>query len=184
MSSEGYWTILMDPPWEEKGGGRIRRGADRHYPLLSTPEIIATVLRCEMFRPAKEAHLYVWTTNNFLPNALLVVQALGFAYKTLITWTKDRFGLGRYFRGQTEHMVFAVRGYLPPKVRNRSTWIHAPRLVHSRKPGKTYEHIEAVSPGPYLELFARSRRPGWDAWGNELKPDLFTLEADPHEKTS
>lgn len=180
-----YHTFLIDPPWQERGAGRIKRGADRHYPLMSTPEIIATILRCEMFRPASAAHLYLWVTNNFLPDGLLVVQALGFSYKTLITWAKDRFGLGHYFRVQTEHMIFATRGpHLPARSKNQSTLILAPRGQHSAKPEKAYQLIQAVSPGPYLELFARSRRPGWDAWGNEIKTDLFTLEAEQDKKTS
>jgi N6-adenosine-specific RNA methylase IME4 len=144
-----YRTILIDPPWQERGGGRIKRGADRHYRLLSTPEIIATILRCELFRPAPSAHLYLWVTNNFLPDGLLVVQALGFHYKTLLTWAKDRFGLGQYFRGQTEHMIFATRGpHLAAKAKNHSTLIYAKRGRHSAKPEAAYELIEAVSPAP------------------------------------
>jgi N6-adenosine-specific RNA methylase IME4 len=171
MLSEGYRTILIDPPWQETGGGRIKRGADRHYRLLSTPEIIATILRCELFRPAPSAHLYLWVTNNFLPDGLLVVQSLGFRYKTLLTWAKDRFGLGQYFRGQTEHLIFATNGpYLPAKTRNQTTLISARRGRHSTKPEAAYELIEAVSPAPYLELFARTPRPGWDCWGEEVQP--------------
>jgi N6-adenosine-specific RNA methylase IME4 len=168
-SCEEYRTILVDPPWMETGGGRIKRGADRHYPVLSTPEIIAAILRCELFRPAPSAHLYLWVTNNFLPEGLLVVQALRFCYKTLLTWAKDRFGLGRYFRGQTEHLIFATRGrHLPAKVRNQSTLIYARRGRHSAKPEESYTLIESASPGPYLELFARTKRPGWDCWGEEI----------------
>ncbi len=169
-NNEPFRTILIDPPWQESGGGRIKRGADRHYPLLSTPDIIATILKCDLFRPARSAHLYLWVTNNFLPDGLTVVNALGFKYKTLITWAKDRFGLGQYFRGQTEHMIFATRGnHLPPKARNRTTLIMAKRGRHSAKPEESYELIESVSPGPYLELFARFGRTGWTSWGLELQ---------------
>jgi N6-adenosine-specific RNA methylase IME4 len=100
-----------------------------------------------------------------------VVQALGFHYKTLLTWVKDRFGLGQYFRGQTEHLIFATRGpHLPAKIKNRTTLISARRGRHSAKPEAAYDLIEAVSHGPYLEMFARTQRPGWDCWGEEVKP--------------
>ena len=171
MGGREYRTILIDPPWQETGGGRIKRGADRHYQVMSTPEIIAVILRCELFRPTPSAHLYLWVTNNFLPDGLLVVQALGFRYKTLLTWSKDRFGLGQYFRGQTEHMIFATKGpHLPAKTKNQPTLIKAKRGRHSAKPEAAYSLIEAVSPAPYLELFARTPRPGWDCWGEEVPP--------------
>jgi N6-adenosine-specific RNA methylase IME4 len=126
--------------------GVIRRCI--HQPL-STPEIIATILRCELFRPAPSAHFYLWITNNFLPDGLLVVQALGFRYTTLLTWAKDRFGLGQYFRGQTEHMIFATKvPHLAAKAKNHSTLIYVKRGRHSAKPEAAYELIEAVSPAP------------------------------------
>ena len=87
-----YKTIYADPPWMERGGGKIKRGADKHYPLMSTKDIIALPVR-EIADP-EGCHLYLWTTNNFLPDALKVVEAWGFQYVTMITWMKNSIGLG------------------------------------------------------------------------------------------
>jgi N6-adenosine-specific RNA methylase IME4 len=163
-----YRTILMDPPWFERGGGKIQRGADRHYPLLKTPEILVVILQSGVWRPAPDGcHLYCWVTNNFLKDGIWLVEALGFRYITLLTWAKDRIGLGQYFRGQTEQLIFGVKGRLPAQVKTESTFIEARRGRHSAKPEESYEKIERVSPGPRLEMFARTQRPGWDTWGNE-----------------
>jgi N6-adenosine-specific RNA methylase IME4 len=169
-----YRTILADPPWNETGGGRIKRGADRHYPLLSRTEILSVVMGSGMFTPADSAHMYLWVTNNHLPDGLWLMDALGFEYKTAITWAKSRPGIGRYFRGKTEHMLFGVRGRgMEVRTGNNglSTLITEPfvgKRVHSRKPDSAYQLIELRSKGPHVEFFARQRRAGWDAWGNEL----------------
>ena len=169
----GYQTILIDPPWRESGGGRIKRGADRHYPLLKTPDIVRVIRDSGVFLPAENAHLYLWTTNNFLRGGLWVMDQLGFRYVTMLTWAKDRIGLGQYFRGQTEPLLFGVRGRLPSLCRTQSTLICEPKRRHSQKPTKAYEVIEAVSPAPSLEMFARAQRDGWDAWGNEVQHSMF-----------
>lgn len=119
--------------------------------------------------PPEDAHLYVWVTNPLLPQALPLIEAWGFRYVTLLTWRKlGTLGLGFYFRGDTEHVIFAVRGRAPiaPDIRARN-WFAARKTGHSIKPDLFYEMVERVSPGPYLELFARRRRYGWDVWGNE-----------------
>ena len=161
-----YKCILADPPWYERGGGKIKRGADRHYPLMKTSEIIKL---SDMVQTLADdsCHLYLWTTNNFLKDALTVSDTWGFRYITMITWAKDRIGLGQYFRGQTEHCLFCVRGKLPA-VDKSTTLLIAPRRKHSEKPDQMYNIIETVSPGPRIELFARTKREGWDSWGNEL----------------
>lgn len=181
MSKTLYRTILIDPPWPQHGGGRIKRGADRHYGLLKVRDIVPTILGSNSFTPADDAHLYLRTTNNHMPDAIKVVSDLGFRYVTLLTWAKPGFGIGQYFRGQTEHLIFAVRGDglglmrgLTPR-RNISTLVSADwsrdgrgRKVHSAKPVEFYGLVETVSPGPRLEMFARSQRPGWDSWGDEV----------------
>ena len=164
-----FQTIVIDPPWNETGGGKIRRGADRHYPLMKTPAIIDTVRNCRLWYPADNAHLYLWVTNNFLRDGLQVMKALDFRYVTMLTWAKDRFGLGYYFRGQTEQVLFGVRGKLPPLAKTQSTLINAARQKHSQKPNEFFEKIEQVSPAPRLELFARVPRDGWVSWGDEIK---------------
>jgi N6-adenosine-specific RNA methylase IME4 len=116
-----------------------------------------------------DAHLYLWVTNPHLPEVWSVMEAWGFRYVTLLTWHKlGPLGLGHYFRGHTEHVLFGVRGRLPisPERRERNHFA-ATRTRHSAKPDQFYEMVERVSPGPYLELFARRRRYGWDVWGNE-----------------
>lgn len=159
-----YRTILADPPWDIHQRGT--KGADRHYPLMST-EAICT-LPVERLA-TEDSHLWLWTTNAAIPDALLVIKAWGYDFRSLITWTKPRIGLGQYLRTASEQLLFATRGRAPIQFRAQPTWLFAPVQEHSRKPGEAYEVIERCSPGPYLELFARRRRPGWDAWGDELE---------------
>lgn len=171
-----YKTIYADPPWMEVGGGQICRGAQKHYDLMKTVDIIQLRVNGISVPDLAEenSHLYLWTTNNKLEDALEVVKHWRFNYKTMITWAKDRFGLGQYYRGQTEHCIFAVRGNLPYRTRQDGlraqgrTLIQAPRKEHSEKPEEMRAWIEQVSYPPYLELFARYRVPGWDVWGNEV----------------
>lgn len=166
-----YRCILADPPWNESGGGVIKRGADRHYPLLKTPDIIRVMLTAEQWKPAKDAHLWLWVTNNFLEDGLHVMKALGFRYVTNIAWAKDRMGLGQYVRGQHELMLFGVRGRLMGQSNTVSSLLGGGllrRSEHSKKPDIQYLAIEQVSPGPRVEFFARRRRDGWDAFGNEV----------------
>ena len=185
-SGNQYDIIYADPPWMETGGGKIRRGADRHYELMSTRNIIALPVN-HLAKP--NSHLYLWATNNFLPDALEVIDSWGFNYKTIITWFKGEYdssldscdfqlGLGQYFRGCTEHCLFGVRGNIPynldpttGKRRQGRTGFFERRTTHSTKPLIMYSIIDHVSEFPgstKLELFARSTRDGWDAIGNEL----------------
>lgn len=168
-----YKTIYADPPWMERGGGKIKRGADRHYPLMKTKDIIALPVR-ELIHP-DGGHLYLWTTNNFLPDALQVVKAWGFEYVTMITWLKDGQGLGQYYRGITEHCIFATTPKRLPYKRDENgkrmqgvTGFGAIRTEHSRKPDDMRRMIERVSYAPRIELFARAQCSGWDVWGDEV----------------
>ncbi len=169
-----YRCILMDPPWNERGGGQIKRGADRHYPLLKTKDMPQVIYQSGVWKPAENCHLWVWATNNFLPDALWLIDALGFRYLTNAVWVKHRIGLGQYLRGRHELLLLAVRGSGPAARTERkdlSTLI-ATRSpldrVHSAKPDESYTLIEGRSLGPRLEMFARNNRVGWDSWGNEL----------------
>ena len=172
-----YDIIYADPPWKESGGGKIKRGADRHYPLMSTKDIMALPVT-ELCN--EDAHLYLWVTNNYMADGLEVMKAWGFGYRTTITWVKDRFGLGQYYRGQTEHCLFGVRGFIPYKMEDGKrqqgvTFFEAPRTRHSVKPQKMRDLIEKVSSRPgfkKLEMFARTNVDGWDIWGNELPNSL------------
>ena len=169
-----YAAIYADPPWNERGVGIIKRGADRHYPLMKTKDIVGL---CSMVREwaADDSMLFLWTTNNFLPDALEVMKAWGFTYKTNWVWCKDRWGLGFYNRGQHELLLFGVRG-LPEYARQRTnrrgrnappSVIHARRGLHSSKPLMVADMIEKMNSGPYLEMFARTYLRGWDSWGLE-----------------
>lgn len=170
-----FATGMADPPWAERGGGKVKRGADRHYPLMTTDSICALPVR-ELFE--RNAHLYLWVTNNFLPDGLRVMGAWGFRFVTCITWAKvkngkPQIGLGQYFRGATEQLLFGVRGSVGYRTSERGrhqgcTLVQAERTEHSVKPDIFRKHIEHVSPGPYVELFARRPAPGWDVWGNEV----------------
>jgi len=168
-----YKTVLADPPWMETGGGRIKRGADKHYSLMKMDEIIEYMKKIPF---NENCHLYLWVTNNFLEKGLEVIKRLGFKYKTNIVWVKDRIGLGQYFRGQHELLLFGVKGNLPYKHSTNpsrsccveSTVISAKRKNHSQKPMEQYNKIESTSYSPYLEVFARDKREGWDALGDEL----------------
>lgn len=164
-----YKTIYADPPWWIEAGGP-KRGANWHYPLMRTEDICALPVKD---LADKDAHLYLWTTNAAFPEALTVIRAWGFKYITCITWVKNTVGFGQYFRGMTEHCLFARRGMPPPKMEDGHrvqgrTVFFAKRTVHSRKPKEMREIIERVSYGPRLELFAREQHDGWDVWGNEV----------------
>ena len=120
-------------------------------------------------------HLYCWTTNNYLPAALECIQMWGFEYITTITWLKDRVGLGQYYRGLTEHCLFAsTKKRLPYKMADGKrcqgvTGFSEPKTIHSRKPDSMRNMIERVSYAPRIELFAREHHAGWDVWGNEVE---------------
>ena len=162
-----FLTLYADPPWNETGGGRIKRGADRHYPLMKTRDIADLPVKEVM---ADNSHLYLWVTNNFMEDGYAVCRAWGYRPVTLITWAKDgRIGLGQYYRGQTEHCIFAVRGCLPYKSiggkrAQGTTLLTAPRTAHSEKPEEMRRRIERVSYGPMLELFARPRAKLMSDW--------------------
>lgn len=167
-----YKTIYIDPPWMERGGGKIKRGADRHYPLMKTSDIAK--LPIKNLADENGCHLYMWTTNNFIKDAFCLLDEWGFEYITLITWNKDRMGLGQYFRGLTEHCIFASTSKRLPyktidgKRQQGVTGFYEAKTIHSRKPIAMREMIEKVSYSPKIEIFARQSLDGWDCWGNEV----------------
>lgn len=127
------------------------------------------------------AHLYLWVPNALLPEGLAVLDAWGFKYKSNLVWHKirkdggsDGRGVGFYFRNVTELILFGVRGKnartLDP-ARTQVNYLATRKREHSRKPDEQYPLIEACSPGPYLELFARGTRPKWQCWGNQATDD-------------
>lgn len=165
-----------------KGGSR---GAANHYPTLTLEELAK--LPVESVASA-EAHLYLWTTGAFLSEAHELATAWGFAPKGVIPWIKVKrnaaariseangdlheallMGMGRYYRWCTEFVLFAVRGKLPLLRNDLLGAFFAERSAHSKKPARFFDLIEKASPGPRLELFARTARPGYTAWGNQVE---------------
>ncbi len=117
----------------------------------------------------ENAHIYLWITNRSLPKGFALLERWGFRYVTCLTWCKPSIGMGNYFRGSTEQILFGVRGSLPLLERNVGTWFEAPRgKEFSEKPVQFYELVEQCSPGAWLDVFARAERPGWVTWGAEV----------------
>lgn len=172
-----YSTIVADPPWHygrkfnsfSSGNpkGALSDGPrDLPYPTMTLDEIKAVPVDG---LAANAAHLYLWVTQKHLWEAPAVVEAWGFKPGVLLTWCKQPMGvgLGDSFSPTTEFVLFAHRGGLRPLSRHESTWFLGKRAKHSQKPEVLLDIVEKVSPGPYLELFARRNRLGWDTWGNE-----------------
>ena len=172
-----FTTLLADPPWRFQH--RTGKASPEHrrlsrYGTLTLAEICGLPVA---ERAADNAHLYLWVPNALLADGLEVMTRWGFAYKTNLVWFKTRRdggpdgrGVGFYFRNVTELLLFGVRGSLRTLGPGRSqvNLLGQPKREHSRKPDQFYDLLERCSPGPYLELFARHRRPGWQQWGNEL----------------
>lgn len=176
-----YKTILADPPWQFQN--RTGKMAPEHkrlnrYPTMKLDEIKALPVNAIA---DDTSHLYLWVPNALLPEGLDVMKSWGFKYKTNIIWEKvrkdggpDGRGVGFYFRNVTEVLLFGVKGEkartLDP-ARSQVNLIRSQKREHSRKPDEMITLIESCSPGPYLELFARGRREGWDLWGNQADQD-------------
>ena len=182
--SDEFSVIAADPPWNERGGGKIKRGADKHYSLMEPADILAAMLQAPVWRPAANAHLYLFTTMSSLADAMWLMPALGFRYVSHVVWAKRNEGsdtadvsIGQYFRGEHELVLFGTRGKgfaVRSKERGLRSVVYArtPRdqsgkRVHSRKPDELFSLIERRSTGPKLEMFARSGRPGWASWGDQ-----------------
>jgi N6-adenosine-specific RNA methylase IME4 len=198
-----FGCIVADPPWQYKGqvavgcGGKggdgfktdgqkyVQVGADNIYPTMPLEDIIALDVK-SLALP--DSHLYLWTTNAFLADgsAAKVAVAWGFKPITIITWTKEKknqegeasMKTGFHFRGATEHIVFCTRGRTPQKGLPRPTSFYHPRLPHSAKPQLFFDLAVEKSPGPYLEMFARTARDGWERWGNEVESTHLITRAD------
>jgi N6-adenosine-specific RNA methylase IME4 len=147
-------TLVVDPPWDYKQwrGGR----AGPTYATMSHQELLTLPIPTWA---ASDCHLYVWTTNAFMPQAVELVAAWGFEHRTILTWVKPRFGFGKYFRNQTEQVLFAIKGELAVRCHDISTAIAAPQGSHSEKPERFYEIVRQASPPPYGEAFQRHARP-------------------------
>lgn len=177
LGSERFRTILADPPWRFQN--RTGKMAPEHqrlsrYGTMELDEILELPVAQIV---ASRAHLYLWVPNALILEGLEVMKRWGFTYKTNIIWYKTRKdggpdgrGVGFYFRNVTEMLLFGIRGKnnrtLGPG-RTQTNIIATRKREHSRKPDEQYDLIEQCSPGPYLEMFARHYRRGWEQWGNE-----------------
>jgi N6-adenosine-specific RNA methylase IME4 len=178
----GFQTLLADPPWRfTNRTGKVapeHRRLDRYDTMtlqdirsLPVPGVVAT-----------NAHLYLWVPNALLREGLEVMEAWSFRYVSNLVWAKrrkdggpDGRGVGFYFRNVTELVLFGVRGSMRTLEagRRQVNMIESRKREHSRKPDEQYELIEGCSPGPYLELFARYPRAGWQVWGSEAADDTI-----------
>jgi len=184
-----YRTIVVDPPWpgvsfpalHSLGTTGWKRhgdeGSERNPPPF-TPMSLPEIAALPVANLAEgDAHLYLWTLNRYLESAYDMARGWGFRPVQLLTWCKSPMGvIGGAFIQSSEYVLFCRRGRLRHHSRGRSTWFQWPRTrhytesgytQHSTKPEAFLDMVETVSPGPYLELFARRNRLGWDTWGNE-----------------
>ena len=184
-----YSVILADPPWQynvyNAESGPVRKGragnrgiAERHYQPMTIEDLLALPIGD---LAAKDAALFLWTTPPMLRQGLMLADSWGFKYRTVaFSWVKltragkPIAGLGHYTRGNVELCLFSMRGRMVRKAANVPQVIMSQRREHSRKPDEQYPRIMRLFDGPYLELFARQRWPGFDVWGNQT--DLFPVQ--------
>lgn len=162
-----YNVILADPPWRYDFQMSKSRMIENHYPTMEVDDI------CKLNVPAdNDSILFLWATSPKLLEAIKVMQAWGFTYKTNAVWDKTKIGQGYYFRGQHELLLIGTKGNISPPLpeNRRSSVISISRTTHSKKPECVYDMIEKMYPhGVYLELFARNKHSDqWDVWGNEV----------------
>jgi N6-adenosine-specific RNA methylase IME4 len=173
--SARYRTIVADPPWTPELGGQWGALVDKGRPQRFYDTLPLCAIRALEVPSDEQAHLYLWCLSQHVDWGFDVARAWGFEPVTMLTWCKPGLGVGR-FRCNTEHVVVGRKGSRhgnPFGEGGRSaqategTWFTWPRGRHSQKPEEFYDLVERISPGPYLELFARRQRLGWDTWGDE-----------------
>ncbi len=169
-----YQIIYADPPWSyrnKKTGGSMKSGALAKYPTMTVKEI------CElpvMDIADKNSVLFLWATVPLLPEALEVMKAWGYKYKTMLTWRKIMsLGMGFWFRGQTEHLLLGVRGKVKAFRIQKPNFVQSKVGPHSQKPIEFRSLIDMTGLSPKIELFARKKTEGWDVWGNEVESDII-----------
>jgi N6-adenosine-specific RNA methylase IME4 len=165
-----YRTIVADPPWHYEQGGpnTDKRFTPLHPPPYSSMSANAIACLPVDGLAAETAHLYLWTTNRYLSEAFAIVTHWGFKHSQTLTWCKPPKGIGPggAFTNTTEFILYCRKGNLAYQTRIDTTWWAWPRGSHSAKPSAFLDVVESISPGPYVELFARAPRLGWDHWGH------------------
>jgi N6-adenosine-specific RNA methylase IME4 len=175
MPDKRYGCIYADPPWRFEPRSRetgLDRDASNHYPVMTLDAIKAMAAQINGIA-APDCALFLWATVPMLPQAIAVMDAWGFLYKSNRVWTKAHIGLGFWFRSQHEHLLLGTRGNVPAPAMGTQprSVIHTVGMLrrHSEKPAQFRDDIVAMFPTlPRIELFARERVDGWDAWGNEV----------------
>lgn len=168
-----YQVIYADPPWRygnKNTGGSMKSGSSSKYPTLSLEELINLDVPSD-----KNSVLFLWVPVPLLPEGLKLMEALGYKYKTTITWEKTgRLGMGFWWRGQCEYLLFGVKGKIKAFRIQEKNILSLPVLKHSEKPDEFRQLIERATKNmPYkLELFARKKVEGWISWGNEIESDI------------
>lgn len=170
IEGKQFGCIYADPPWQYGNQG-TRASTDNHYPTMSVQEI------CQMpvaDLAADDAHLHLWTTSGFLPDAFEVIHYWGFEYRSSFVWVKPQMGMGNSWRISHEFLLFASRGNAKRfSELNHKSWMELPRKKHSQKPREVRDIIERVSPGPRLELFGRDKVEGWTVFGNQIDVEVL-----------
>jgi N6-adenosine-specific RNA methylase IME4 len=176
-SLQRFPLVYADPPWRYEHVKTESRAVENHYPTMSLEEIKALEVPA-----ADDAMLFLWATSPKLAEAMEVLDAWGFVYRTCLVWVKDKIGMGYYARQKHELLLVGARGSIPtPEPANRpESVIHAPREAHSAKPDVFYDVLERMYPeydGYRVELFQRRPREGWEGWGYECGASVTDLSA-------
>lgn len=150
-----FATLVLDPPWLDESVSENQRPAYATMPLDAIQALPVADWAME------RAHLYVWVPNNLLLAAGAMLADWGFVYKTTLTWMKPKFGTGRYFRNDTEQVLFGVRGELMTRSDAIASSFEGPVGEHSAKPDSFYDLVRAASYPPFGEAFQREARPGF-----------------------
>lgn len=160
-----FQTIVIDPPWDWGDEGDVNQMGRAKPDYHTMP--IEEIEKMPVGKIAdKNCHLYLWVTNRSLPKAFRLIDAWGFRYVTCITWVKPSIGMGNYFRGDTEQVLFAVKGSQPLKRHDVGTHFEAKRGDrHSAKPDEFYTLVESCSYAPFIDIFGRKGRERWTVWG-------------------
>ena len=170
-----FGSIYADPPWVYDNQ-TTRAATGNHYGGLTVDELCALPVR-EL--AADDAHLHLWTTNAFLFDCARIFEAWGFEFRSTFVWVKPQMGIGNYWRNSHEFLLTGIRGDAK-RFNDHSikSWLECDRSRHSEKPFVVRDYIRRASPGPYLEMFARTPADGWTCWGNEIERGLLFPHAE------
>lgn len=181
LPANHFGAISADPPWRFRTWSETNqnKATSKHYDLMTTEDIMTMPVQ-DLAAP--DCVLFLWAVNPMLPQALEVMEAWGFKFKTVgFTWAKTttktewswapkwHIGLGYWTRANTELCLLGIRGKPKRVSKGVRQLLLAPRREHSRKPDLFFQEVERLVDGPYLDLFSREARPGWSAWGNETE---------------